>query len=147
MNLLLLSGKYSHPRRSDKGGRGMTAMKIIIGLFGVLICLGGLVILVAPEKFKNVMNNWTGQPRFLFAIIIRIVLGAVLLSEAASLRFPLAMKIIGAIIILAAVVLLIVGQERMDRFIDWCMKQSENVFRVASALAIVFGAFFIYVAS
>ncbi len=122
-------------------------MKILIALFGVLICLGGLAILILPEKFKNVMNRWTGQPRFLFAVIIRVVLGAILLSEAANLKFPLAMKIIGAISILAAVVLLLVGQERMDRFIDWWMKQPENVFRVASILAIAFGAFFIYAAS
>ena len=122
-------------------------LKILIALFGVLICLGGLTILILPEKFKNFMNRWTGQPRFLFAVIIRVVLGAILLSEAANLKFPLAMKIIGAISIVAAVVLLLVGQERMDRFIDWWMKQSENVFRVASVLAIAFGAFFIYAAS
>ncbi len=120
-------------------------MKIIIALFGVLICLGGLTILILPEKFKNIMNRWTGQPRFLFAVIIRVVLGAILLSEAANLKFPLAMKVIGAISILAAVVLLLVGQERMDRFIDWWMKQSENVFRVASVLAFALGAFLIYV--
>ena len=121
-------------------------MKILIALFGVLICLGGLTILILPEKFKNIMNRWTGQPRFLFAVIIRVVLGAILLSEAANLKFPFAMKIIGAISILAAVVLLLVGQERMDRFIDWWMKQSENVFRVASVLAFALGAFLIYVA-
>ncbi len=89
-------------------------VKIIIALFGVLMCLGGLTILILPEKFKNFMNRWTGQPRFLFAVIIRVVLGAILLSEAANLKFPLAMKIIGAIFILVAVVLLLVGQERMD---------------------------------
>ena len=122
-------------------------MKILITLFGVLICLAGLTILILPEKFKNFMNRWTGQPRFLFAVIIRVVLGAILLSEAANLKFPLAMKIIGAISILAAVVLLLVGQERMDRFIDWWMKQSENVFRVASVLAFALGTFLIYVAT
>ncbi len=93
------------------------------------------------------MNKWTGQPRFLFAVIIRVVLGAILLSEAANLKFPLAMKIIGAISILAAVILLLVGQERMDRFIDWWLKQSDKLLRVSSVLAIAFGAFFIYAAS
>jgi len=93
------------------------------------------------------MNKWRGQPRFLFAVIIRVVFGALLLSEAANLKFPLAVKIIGAITILAAVVLLLVGQERMDRFIDWWMKQSENVFRVAAVLAFVLGAFLMYVAT
>ena len=121
--------------------------KLLITLFGVLICLAGLAILIFPDQFRNAMNKWTGQPRFLFAVIIRVVLGAILLSEAANLRFPLAMKIIGAISILAAVILLLVGQERMDRFIDWWMKQPENVFRIASVLAIAFGAVFIYAAS
>ena len=121
-------------------------MKMLIVLFGVLICLAGLTILILPEKFKNIMNRWTGQPRFLFAVIIRVVLGAILLSEAANLKFPLAMKIIGAISILAAVVLLLIGQERMDRFIDWWMRMADNVLRVWSVLAIAFGAFLIYVA-
>ncbi len=122
-------------------------MKLLITLFGVLICLAGLAILIFPVQFRNAMNKWTGQPRFLFAVIVRVLFGALLLSEAANLKFPLAMKVIGAISILAAVVLLLIGQERMDRFIDWWMKQSEIVFRVASVLAIAFGAFFIYSAS
>ncbi len=120
-------------------------MKIIIALVGVLICLGGLVMLLAPEKFKNVMNNWTGQPRFLFAIIIRVVLGAILLAEAASLRFPLAMKIIGGISIVAAIAILLVGQGRMDRIIDYWMRKPNNILRAWSVFAIAFGAFFIYV--
>jgi uncharacterized membrane protein HdeD (DUF308 family) len=121
--------------------------KLLITLFGVLICLAGVAILIFPDQFRNAMNKWTGQPRFLFAVIIRVVLGAILLSEAANLKFPLAMKIIGAISILAAVILLLVGQERMDRFIDWWLKQSDNLLRVSSVLAIAFGAFFIYAAS
>ena len=120
-------------------------VKMLIVLFGVLICLAGLTILILPEKFKNIMNRWTGQPRFLFAVIIRVLFGALLLSEAANLKFPLAMKVIGAISILAAVVLLLVGQERMDRFIDWWMRMSDNLLRFWSIFAFVFGAFLIYV--
>ena len=91
------------------------------------------------------MNSFTGQARFLFAVIIRIILGAILLLEAANLKFTLAMQIIGGISILAAIALLLMGQERMDRMIDWFMKMSENTFRIWSVLAIAFGAFFIYV--
>ena len=120
-------------------------VKMLIVLFGVLICLAGLTILILPEKFKNIMNRWTGQPRFLFAVIIRVLFGALLLSEAANLKFPLAMKVIGAISILAAVVLLLIGQERMDRFIDWWMRMSDNLLRFWSIFAFVFGAFLIYV--
>jgi len=121
-------------------------VKMLIVLFGVLICLAGLAILIFPVQFRNVLNKWTGQPRFLFAVIIRVLFGALLLSEAANLKFPLAMKIIGAISILAAVVLLLIGQERMDRFIDWWMRMSDNVLRFWSIFAFAFGAFLIYVA-
>jgi len=120
-------------------------MKIIIAAFGALICLAGLVILMAPDRFRAVMNNWTGQPRFLFAVIVRIVFGAILLAEAANLKFPLAMKIIGGISVVAAVVLLLIGQERMDRIIDWFMSLSDEIFRLVSIIPIAFGAFIIYV--
>ncbi len=121
-------------------------MKTLIVLFGIMICLVGLAILIFPVQFRNAMNKWTGQPRFLFAVIVRVLFGALLLSEAANLKFPLAMKIIGAISILAAVVLLLIGQERMDRFIDWWMRMTDNVLRVWSIFAFAFGAFLIYVA-
>ncbi len=120
-------------------------VKMLVVLFGVLICLAGLAILIFPVQFRNAMNKWTGQPRFLFAVIVRVLFGALLLSEAANLKFPLAMKIIGAISILAAVVLLLIGQERMDRFIDWWMRMSDNVLRFWSIFAFAFGAFLIYV--
>ncbi len=122
-------------------------MKIIIVLFGALICLAGLVILIAPEKFKSVMNNWTGQPRFLFAVIVRIVFGAILLAESANLKFPLAMKIIGGITILAAVAILLIGEKRMDRFIALWMRISDNVLRAWSILVFAFGGFLIYAAT
>jgi len=120
-------------------------MKIIIASFGALICIAGLLILVAPEKFRSMMNKFAGQPRFLFAIIVRIFFGAILLAEAANLKFPLAMKIIGGISIAAAVIILLIGQERMDRFIDYWMRMSDNVLRVWSVFALAFGGFLIYV--
>ncbi len=121
-------------------------MKIIITLLGALFCLAGLVMVISPQTFRNAMNNFTGQRRFLFAVIARIVIGAILLLEAPNLKFTFAMQIIGGISILAAVVLLLMGQERMDRLIDWSMKMSDNAFRIWSVFAFAFGAFLIYAA-
>ena len=120
-------------------------MKLFIVLIGALICLAGLVILIAPEKFKSVMNNWTGQPRFLFAVIVRIVFGAILLAEAANLKYPLAMQIIGGISIVAAIAILLIGQDRLDRFIAYWMRLSDKLLRFWSLFALAFGAFLIYV--
>jgi len=120
-------------------------MKLAIVIFGALICLAGLMILVTPQKFKSVMNNWTGQPRFLFAVIVRIVFGAILLAEAANLKYPLAMQIIGGISIVAAIAILLIGKDRLDRFIAYWMRLSDKVLRIWSVFALAFGAFLIYV--
>jgi hypothetical protein len=121
-------------------------VKIIIALVGGLICLAGLLILISPAKFRDLFNNFTGQPRYLFAIIFRILFGAVLLWDAANLKFSFAMQIIGAISIVAAIGLLLMGQDRMDRFIDWYMsKFTDTLMRVWSVLALAFGVFLVYV--
>ena len=120
-------------------------MKIFIALVGLLIFVAGLLILKSPQIFRNAMNSFTGQRRFLFAVIARIIIGAILLLEAPNLKFTLAMQIIGGISILAAVGLLLMGQERMDRMIDWFMRLSDEAFRLASGFSIALGAFLIYV--
>jgi hypothetical protein len=93
------------------------------------------------------MNKWQGQARFLFAIIVRIVFGAIVLAIATELRYPVVMQIIGGISIAAAIVILLIGQERLDRFIGWWMRLSDNVLRGSAVFALVFGAFLIYVAA
>ena len=120
-------------------------MKIFIALVGLLIFVAGLLILISPQIFGDAMNRFAGQRRFLFAVIARIIIGAVLLLEAPNLKFTLAMQFIGGISILAAIVLLLMGQQRMDRMIDWFMRLSNEVFRLVSVIAIVFGAFLVYV--
>ena len=120
-------------------------MKTVIALFGLAICVAGLMILIAPDRFKALMNRWHGRPRFVFAVIVRVFLGALLWFAAANLKFPLVIKIIAAISILAAVVLLVVGQKRMDRFVDWWMRMPDNVLRIWSIVAFAFGGFLIYV--
>lgn len=120
-------------------------MKTVIALFGLAICVAGLMILIAPDRFKALMNRWQGPPRFVFAVIVRVFLGALLWFAAANLKFPLVIKIIAAISILAAVVLLVVGQKRMDRFVDWWMRMPNNVLRIWSIFAFAFGGFLIYV--
>lgn len=120
-------------------------MQYLIAIAGGLICLAGLLILIVPEKFRSLMNTWTGQPRFLFAIIVRVIVGAVLLAEAANLKFPTAMKVIGGISIAAAIGILLIGQDRLDRFIAFWMRKPDSLFRVSSVFAIALGAFLIYV--
>ena len=120
-------------------------MKIIIIVLGALICLAGLVMVIYPQKFRDVMNNIADQTLFLGAVIGRIIIGAILLLEAPNLKFTPVIEVIGSIIIAAAVVLLLMGQKRVRRMMDWFLKLSDNFYRVWSILAFAFGGFLIYV--
>ncbi len=102
-------------------------------------------MLISPQKFKDVMNNIADQTLFLSAVIVRIIIGAILLLEAPNLKFTPVIEVIGSIIILAAIILLLIGQKRVRSMIDWFLKLSDNFYRFWSFLAFAFGGFLIFV--
>ncbi len=121
-------------------------MKLIVAGFGVLIVLIGLLGLVSPARFRALFERMTGQTRFLAAIILRLGFGALLWIAADALRFPQLMRILAAISIIAAVGILIMGRERLDRLVDWWLARSDGLFRLSTFFAAAFGGFLIYVA-
>ena len=121
-------------------------MRIIvagIGVFGVLI---GMVGLLAPQRFRALFDFTTSQTRFLAAVVVRLVVGALLWIAADELRLPQVMRIIGAISIVAAVGILFMGRERLDRLIDWWLSRPDGLLRLSAMFAATFGGFLIYVA-
>jgi hypothetical protein len=121
-------------------------MKLVVAGLGALIILIGLLGLLAPAHFRAAFNSMTSQTRFLVAIIVRLGLGALVWIIADSLRFPQLMRIIAAISIFAAVGVLIMGRERLDKLVDWWLARSDGLLRFSTALAAAFGGFLIYVA-
>ncbi|MCP5089374.1 MAG: hypothetical protein GY949_00470 [Gammaproteobacteria bacterium] len=121
-------------------------MKLIVAGFGVLIVLIGLLGLVSPARFRALFERMTSQTRFLAAIILRLGFGALLWIAADALRFPQLMRILAAISIIAAVGILIMGRERLDRLVDWWLARSDGLFRLSTFFAAAFGGFLIYVA-
>ena len=60
--------------------------------------------------------------------------------------YPLVVTMAESFSIVAAIALLLMGQDRMDRMIDWIMsKFTDNGMRVWSVLAFAFGGLLIYV--
>ena len=125
----------------------LNIMTIIIICFGIAVALLGLIGIIMPERFRKLLGAWRSQPRFLFAVIVRLAFGSLLLAAAAELRFPLAMKILGGVSILAAFVLLLLGRDRLDRLVAWWLRLPDEFLRVSTLFVIIFGVFLIYVAS
>lgn len=121
-------------------------MSVIVLIFGVLIALGGIVGVVKPALLLSALREWQGHGRWLVAVIVRLVMGLILIEVAPELRFPVAIKVIGVITFVAGIGLLMIGQKRMDRIIDWFLGVSETFVRNALVLAFLFGIFLVYAA-
>jgi hypothetical protein len=120
-------------------------VKFLILLFGVALALAGLFGVLLPTRFKHVLGEWRRRSRFLIAVSLRFVIGAILVLVADELRFSDAMQVLGVIIIAAGFGTLMIGEERLNRFVDWWLGRSDLLIRASMALATVFGLFLVYV--
>lgn len=121
-------------------------MHYLVLLVGVLIALLGLVGVVAPVRFRRLLRSWQSRPRFWFAVLFRLLMGALLLIAADELRFSFAMKVLGGITLAAGIGVLVMGRERLDRMVNWWLARPDGLMRFSTAMAAAFGVFLVYVA-
>ena len=121
-------------------------MTLVVAAFGAMITVMCLVGLAQPERFRAFFDVMTGRKRFVLAIGIRVVMGVLLWWLADELRHPHVMRIFAVIAIAAAVAILAMGQDRLDRMVDWWLGLGDGLLRVSLTFAATFGAYLVYVA-
>ena len=120
-------------------------MTALIILFAALMLLSGIVMLVKPALVFDFLKRQSDQPMIqILAVVIRLILGYLLVSQAAASRFPLTIEILGWIAIAAAIMLAVIGRERFKRLMRWAFSLAGSLGRFAGLLATAFGAFLIY---
>ena len=119
-------------------------MAYIVSIFGALITLIGLVGIVVPRYFIEVIGNWEAESRFIAAVGIRMVMGVICLSAAPASRMPVVVQVIGIIAIVAAAVALLVGLERLNRLVEWWLGRPPIVVRMSAAFAAGFGVLLVF---
>ncbi len=121
-------------------------MTLIVALLGALIVVAGAVGVVSPTRFRGMFTAMPANTRFVLAVVIRLVMGALLWFLADELRHPLVMRILAVIAVVAAAVILVMGQARLDRFVDWWLARTDPVMRVSGLFAAAFGGYLVFVA-
>lgn len=121
-------------------------MTLLVAAFGVPIFLLGIVGLMQPDRFRSYLGEMDSQLRFVLAIAIRVFMGALLWWLAEDLRHTPVMRVLAAIAIFAAVGILIMGRERLDKLVNWWLSRSDGLLRVSALFAALFGAYLVYVA-
>ena len=126
-------------------------MLVVISQIVVLV-IGVTVIVLAgwgifsPEKLMtfvtSAMDKYWG---IYIAVIVRLVLGSALIIVAPASLFPIVFKALGVIAIVAAIALVLMGRERIRRFIAWWSERvSAPTVRMWLLFGMAFGGFIVY---
>ena len=120
-------------------------MKLIIKLFGILMLLSGISLLIKPEIiFGWIENKMENTSLYIFAIVVRLVLGILFIVAARESKYPGVIKFLGYLFIIAAIIFIFMGQESFQDFITTLIPDVKPFAPVSGLLSIAFGGFLIY---
>jgi len=107
--------------------------------------LSGLTLLIKPEIiFSFIENNMEKTTLYVFAIVVRFILGIIFLVTAKETKYPNVIKFLGYLFIIASILLIFMGQVRFQHFITYIFPHVNPFILAVGVLAIAFGAFLIY---
>lgn len=120
----------------------MTTIVALFGIFIIGMCVWGIAM--PKVMIKWVLRVWNKPWGIYMAIAVRIGLGVVFILVAGETRFPTAFIVLGYLMIIAAVMIAIIGRERLDRFIQWWVNSSMVMARAWLVLGVLFGVFLLH---
>ncbi len=120
-------------------------MKLIIKLFGILLLLSGISLLFKPEIiFGWIEDNMENTSLYISAIVVRLVFGVLFIVAARASKYPGVIKFFGYLFIIAAIILIFIGQESFQDFINSLIPDVKPFAPLSGLLSIAFGGFLIY---
>lgn len=119
-------------------------MRWLASLVGLIIAAIGILGMAAPMVFLDVTAFTLTQVGLYVAAALRVAIGLVLITAAASSRLPRTLRILGALIVVGGVFTAFLGVERARAMVDWWSAQGPIFMRGWAALAMIFGLFIVY---
>jgi hypothetical protein len=121
-------------------------MILLIQLIGAVIAAFGIVGVFMPKRFGAMANFWVAPGRVYFGAAIRFALGALLIWAAPQSRSPAAVRLVGWIVVAAAIVTAMIPQPVVVRMAVGFAGLKPNAIRAIGVVAIGVGALLIYAA-
>lgn len=122
-----------------------TLLRGAVILVGVALCAMSAAGIVSPKWLVGVVLKVAkARSGMFFAVMVRLVLGAIMILAAPSSRFPAVFQILGWLSIAAAALLPLVGRRRMIAVLDWFAHRPPLLTRVWLVFGIALGAFLVY---
>lgn len=113
---------------------------LVVILYGIAILFVSLRAIVIPDRLRRLVQRVTEPGSgYIAGTVIRLVLGLSLLAAAEQARWPGVFTAIGGLTLIAAFTLLLLGRPRERRMADWLTGFSDNMLRLATLPALLFG--------
>ena len=112
----------------------------ISGFLAVFTLLIGVWGVLAPSRLVDFATRFGTTGGLWFAAGIRVVFGLALWFAGPASRAPLLLQVLGAITLVAGVMLPFMGVDRFKALLDWWTKLSPAAMRLWCVFAVAFGA-------
>ena len=112
-------------------------------VLGVLMIAVGLAGLARPNAVQRWVASMDAMPRYALAVGVRLAMAAFLIAVAPEARWPSPTRVLGYVVLVAALGVLLVGPARLGALVEWWSTKPSTALRVASATAVALGALLI----
>ncbi|MFA4972709.1 MAG: hypothetical protein WC683_08855 [bacterium] len=119
-------------------------MPYLIKSIGIIIAISGVVFATMPALATRLIEYLKIGKRLYAIGVLRALFGLLLLIATPQAALPWIVGVIGALMLLSAVILFFLGVERGVAFMNWWESKPEGARRIGAIVAAFLGVLLIY---
>ena len=121
-------------------------MRYIVAAVAILVIVICAIGVLVPERLTAVVAGWSPDTRLYVAVGGRLVLGVIFILGASRCRIPAVIYGVGILALTAALLLVLLGEPRVDALVRWWAQLPAVAVRAWCALAALVGVLILYAA-
>src|SRR5439155_7231463 len=118
----------------------------MVAVIAVLLMAISAFGVVAPERLVAIVPGWSPGTRLYVAVATRLVIGLIFVAGASKGRLPAVIYGVGILALAAALLLVLLGEPRLDALSRWWSQQPALAMRAWCVLSGLVGARVLYAA-
>jgi hypothetical protein len=122
-------------------------MGVAIAAIGAVISVLGIAGLAAPTRMSRALDGFKSSPGKIYGWAgVRVLMGLILILGASGTAFPTLIRFIGAVLVLKAALVPLLGLDRAPALLEWFQTRPPLLIRFLFFLVASFGAFLVWAA-
>ncbi len=122
-------------------------MRVAIAIVGAVIGVLGVMGFAAPSGMSRTLDGFKSSPIKIYGWAgVRVLMGVILILGASGTAFPRLIRVIGAVLVLKAALVPLLGFEQVRSILGWFQARPPLLIRLLFLLVASFGAFLVWAA-